>query len=283
MFIFHSMTHVTLFIAITVYFLLLFSLRVNPLITAGQLVQEIFGSRKYFFHIAAMLAILFFNKIELSIEAMMKHQADFTPSIQALEGNFSVYFQRLFEHPWLTYILTYFYVIIFPALMIGSLLIYTSIRNYKLCYSTIYALMINYMVAIPFYLFFPVTEVWAYNSEVRFLILDVFPTFEQEYRPLSGLDNCFPSLHTSISVSLALIAVRSGNLFWGRFVVISAITIIFSTFYLGIHWITDMAGGVALGSFAAHVALRISEGKPVLGGVRMTRRLEERNASESGR
>ena len=33
---------------------------------------------------------------------------------------------------------------------------------------------------------------------------------------MSGLDNCFPSLHTSMSVTLALIAVRSKSRLFGQ-------------------------------------------------------------------
>jgi membrane-associated phospholipid phosphatase len=94
---------------------------------------------------------------------------------------------------------------------------------------------------------------------------NVFPTFETDYRPLSGLDNCFPSLHTSISVSMAVIAMKSNNKFWQWFTLISAVFIIFSIFYLGVHWLTDMGGGLVLGIFASRMALRISEGRSLIG------------------
>ncbi len=280
MVLFHSMTQVTVYIAATVFVLLLLALRKNPLRVAGTFVREMITSRKYALHFAAMIAVLFFNKIELWVESKMRPHGDFTLSIYKLEGNLVAWIQHAFENDALTVVLSYFYVVLFPSLMIASIGIYTFQKNYKLYYALCYALMINYMVAIPFYLFFPVNEVWHFHPDVDFPLLQVFPTFETEYRPLSGLNNCFPSLHTSISVSLAVIAMKSRNAFWERFVLGSAAVIIFSIFYLGIHWFADMSAGVLLGLFASQAALRLSEERAPLWDVGMAGRLKQRNAGE---
>jgi membrane-associated phospholipid phosphatase len=276
---FHSMTHVTIYIVITAFLLLLFALRANPFSAAGSFVHEVLTSKKYVIHFAAMVAILFFNKIELWVEKRMTHRTDFTPTIFKLEGNFVAAIQHLFHNDALTFAAGYFYVVVFPALTIASIGIYTYRKQYKLFYAVCYALIINYMVAIPFYLFFPVNEVWSFHPDVKFLLKDVFPTFETDYRPLSGLDNCFPSLHTSISVSMAVIAMKSGNTFWRWFTALSAAFIIFSIFYLGIHWLVDMSGGFALGMFAAKMALRVGESRLPVAGYPL-QRWKERNFVE---
>ncbi|MNI20484.1 PAP2 superfamily protein [compost metagenome] len=262
---FQSMTHATVYIVITVFFFLLFSTRKNPFYAAGSFVQEIFTSRKYLFHFTALICILFFNKFELWLEKKIDYKADFTGSIFRIEHNFTANIQQMFLNDALTWVSSYFYVIVFPAVMVASLLIYTFQKDYKLFYAVCYAMMFNYIIAIPFYLFFPVNEVWAFNPDVKLLITHVFPTFDQDYRPLSGLDNCFPSLHTSISVTMAVIALRSKNLFWKYFVPCSSAFIIFTIFYLGIHWLLDMCAGVVLGVIAARLGLRISEGRLILG------------------
>jgi membrane-associated phospholipid phosphatase len=266
MFHIESMNYVTLYIAITVFFIILFALRSNPIRVAGTFVQEIFSSRKYLIHLAAMFCILFFNKIQLFIEKQVKNPDDFTPDIYRLEGDIVAWIQHTFHNDILTSLLSFFYVILFTALLVASLFIYTHAKDKTLFYALCYAMMINYIIAIPFYFFFPVNEVWFFHPKVDLLLLDVFPSFEQEYRPLSGLNNCFPSLHTSISVTLALIAIRSNNTFWRRLVPICAVIIIFSIFYLGIHWITDMLAGVTLGVIASQVGLRVSEGSRVYDG-----------------
>lgn len=146
------------------------------------------------------------------------------------------------------------------SVLAASLGVYLLDKNRVMLYATCYAIIINYAVAIPFYLYFPVNEVWSYvPAGVRFTMLDVFPKFEQEYRPLSGLNNCFPSLHTSISVTMALLAFRSGNRRWMVITSISAVVIVFGIFYLGIHWLTDMIGGTLLAVLASTVGVQLAK------------------------
>jgi membrane-associated phospholipid phosphatase len=264
----HSMTQASVMIVTVVYVLLFLALKRHPLYpfhAAGLFVQELLGNRKYATYFLGIAVILFFNKIEITLENHMNSHSDFTPFVYEWEGDFVMWVQRLFENGYLTSALVFFYVVVFPALMIASIGIYTYEREFKLYYAVCCALMLNYMIAIPFYLFFPVTEVHAFHPQVRFLMLDAFPTFEQDYRPLSDLDNCFPSLHTSISVSMAAIALRCRNRFWKIAAPLCAATIIFSIFYLGIHWLTDMIGGVVLGLIAARLGLRLGEGRALAG------------------
>ncbi|MFD0694077.1 phosphatase PAP2 family protein [Paenibacillus sp. GCM10027628] len=272
---FGSMTHATVYIVITIFVFLTLATRANPFAIAGSFVQEIFASRKYLLHFLALMTILFFNKVEMWVEKKIDFKADFTGSIYRIEGNFVASIQHFFHQDILTFVSSYFYVVVFPAIMIASIGLYTYQKNHKLFYAICYALMFNYMIAIPFYLFFPVNEVWSFHPNVKLLILDVFPTFEKDYRPLSGLDNCFPSLHTSISVSMAVIAVKSRNTFWKIFVPCSAAFIIFTIFYLGIHWLSDMCAGIVLGVVAARLALRIAEGRLVLGERALLQRLKK--------
>jgi membrane-associated phospholipid phosphatase len=262
-------------IVFTVYALLIFSFKgdpVRPFSAAAVFVRELWSSRKLLIHFSAMVSVLVFNKVEIALENGNQYGSDFTPFFYKLEGEFAVGLQRLFENDVLTFGLGYFYLVVFPALMIVSIGLYTYEKRYKLFNAVCYAMMINYMIAIPFYFFFRVNEVHAFNPNVKFLLLDMFPSFESEYRPLSDVDNCFPSLHTSLSVSMAVIAARSGNRFWKTFTRISTAVIMFSTIYLGIHWLTDMIAGLTLGYAASRLALRLSEGRQLFGGMEMERR-----------
>jgi len=269
MILFDNMTTVAVYTTITVVLLLWYGTAANPFRIGGLFLKELATSRVYLFHFLALLTILFFNKVELMIEnRMTSYHADFTPFFQSIEGNFVGNLQQFFHNDILTTVLAFIYIVVFQALLIASVGIYTfQDRTRKMYYAVCYAIMINYLVAIPFYLFFPVNEVWHHDPSVKFLMLDVFPTFENEYRALSGLDNCFPSLHTSISVTLAVLAIRSGNKRWAWFCSICAALVIFAIFYLGIHWLIDMLGGLILGLVASTVGILISRSElPFLRG-----------------
>jgi len=255
------MWSVAIYTALAAFILIGFGTGCNPFVAIAQFIKQLMSSKRYFLHVGAVIIILFFNKVELRIEEQLLTTTDFTALFHSFEGNIVHSIQQLFQHRWLTPLLAFMYVVVFQALMLASLAVYllNSQRN-RLFYATCYAIMLNYCIAIPFFLFFPVHEVWSYqDSGVRFLMLDVFPAFETEYRLLSGLDNCFPSLHTSMSVTLAILACYSSNRRWAYIVCGCSTVILFSIFYLGIHWISDMIGGILLGLLASVTALRLSE------------------------
>lgn len=205
-----------------------------------------------------LFLILYFNKLELKF-GEGRVSEDYTHIIYSFEGNLVYYIQQGFLNDSLTYILTFFYVIIFPALMIASVFLYLNIEDYKSFYNFVYALMLNYGLAIPFFLFLPIYEVWSYDANIQFLIPQVYPAFETEYRQLSGINNNFPSLHTAISLSMAIVAYNSKSLKFSNLVIFSVGFIIFSTLYLGIHWLSDLAAGGLLAIIATQTSFRLSE------------------------
>ncbi len=52
-----------------------------------------------------------------------------------------------------------------------------------------------------------------------------------------------------------LLAVRSGNRRWRMITTTSAVIVLFSIFYLGIHWVTDMIAGSLLGITATTLGI----------------------------
>ncbi|CDN42434.1 MULTISPECIES: phosphatase PAP2 family protein [Paenibacillus] len=255
-----SMNQITLYTVLTSAVLISFGTGRNPLRAAGVFARNLAVNPRYLLLFGSLLAILFMNKLELIIESKMKHQTDFTPFVQRLEGGFVEGFQQLFHAAWLTPVLAFFYVVVFQSLLVASLAVYMyRDKTGRQFSATCYAIMLNYLIAIPFYLFMPVKEVWAYNPNVHFYMLEAFPAFETVYRGLSGLDNCFPSLHTSISVTLALLGARSGIKRWAWLTGVTAAIIIFTIFYMGIHWLTDMLGGLCLATFAVYMGYKLAD------------------------
>lgn len=121
------------------------------------------------------------------------------------------------------------------------------------------AVAIDYFVSLPFFLFFPVPERWSFPDTEAMLLSDkLSDKFIELIRPISGLDNSFPSFH----VSLTTLVITACFLFKvpGRTALAAlGATVVLATFMLGIHWIPDMLAGFPLGIASMLLAWRIVE------------------------
>ncbi|WP_123041264.1 phosphatase PAP2 family protein [Cohnella candidum] len=262
---FTSQSSVQAFTAAAIAILLWFGTGRQPLDAIYRFLRSLATSPKFLIFFAATLAILVVNTFEVKLEAAYGVTYDLTPYVTGWEGNWHAWLQSHFRSGLLTAVCAFFYVVMFQSVMLSSLGIYSSSQSKRYVYAFCVALLLNYAVALPMYWFVPVNEVWYANSHVHFLMLDAFPSFERDYRGLSGVNNCFPSLHTSISVTMALLASRSGNRRWAVLAWINAACIVFAIFYLGIHWFTDMVGGLLLAWFSVSIGMKIgarAEGMP---------------------
>ncbi len=121
-----------------------------------------------------------------------------------------------------------------------------------------FALTADYAISLPFFLFFPVPERWAWPESGAILLSDLWaPELIELFRPISGLDNCFPSFHVSLTVVMVALSFLYRLRFrWSALWV--GLLIVLSTYVLGIHWLTDIAAGIATG-VAAVAAARLVE------------------------
>ena len=120
------------------------------------------------------------------------------------------------------------------------------------------AVAIDYAVSLPFFLFFPVPERWAvFESEAMLLSDKWSDRLIEAIRPISGLDNSFPSNH----VSLVVLALTASLLFavpLRRCTIPLGATVVLSTFVLGVHWLPDMLAGLGLGIASMLLAWRMT-------------------------
>ncbi len=120
------------------------------------------------------------------------------------------------------------------------------------------AFAVNYVLALPFYLFAPVREVsWSGITKTRSLLEEHWPGITEPLRAESALDNCFPSLHVSIAVTALWFMVRYGN---RRAAIVGwplTLAVILSVLVLAIHWGVDTAAGIPFGILCAWIAERL--------------------------
>ena len=78
----------------------------------------------------------------------------------------------------------------------------------------------------------------------------------------------FPSLHTSMSVTAALLAwtTREQYPLWPPVAAVLAVSVCLSTMYLGIHWATDVVFGIALGWVSVRIGRHMEETPPDVRG-----------------
>jgi serine/threonine protein kinase/membrane-associated phospholipid phosphatase len=121
------------------------------------------------------------------------------------------------------------------------------------------AIALDYAVSLPFFLFFPVPERWAYPESGAILLSDLWtPELIEIFRPISGLDNCFPSFHVSLTVVMVGLCFHYRLRFrWSALWL--GLLIVLSTSVLGIHWVTDIAAGLATGCLAVAGALLLDQ------------------------
>lgn len=224
----------------------------HPLQQLWRAGSALAGDRRFLWGLAGIGLVLAANAVQTRWETLRPGliRWDFTGEVARTGGGFLLLLQRLEWAP-ATQVLTFAYVVLFPLLGLTSLVVYAARRDRGALERLFIGFFTNYLVALPFYVIFPVREAWAASAGVRFLIPTVYPAFEAAYRPFSGLDNCFPSLHTSLALTFALVAWRSGYRRLGTLLSGAAGLVMLSTLYLGVHWPLDLMAGAVLAAVAA--------------------------------
>ncbi len=114
--------------------------------------------------------------------------------------------------------------------------------------------VIQFPLIIPFYSAFRVDEVWSVLGDPDRCARG----WSDEVRLDLGA-NCFPSMHTSVAFAIMLLARREKSRLFRTMMYFYGTSIIFSTMFLEIHWLIDVAGGLLLGAVAVKLADPITD------------------------
>ncbi len=171
-----------------------------------------------------------------------------------MERDFVKHFQR-WTWPPLTWYLAWAYIIVFPAQVPWAMAVFDYLGKVRRNISLLIGYLMNYLLVLPFYIFFPVRECHVFSTGggepfVRLRLDDLSPEIMTVLRPMSGIDNCFPSFHTSLAVTVMLFALRSGHRAFGAVMTVMTVSVIVATMYLGVHWVTDVGAGIVVGVLA---------------------------------
>lgn len=220
----------------------------SPPAIAWRGVARIVREREYRTPFVIVLCCLALDMLQCTFDDRMTAWLgyDATALIHALEGDAASVFQKLAWLPAI-WVLAFFYVVMFPVVTAAPLLFLAATRRLAAYRALLAGVVVNYAACLPFYFFFPVKEMWAGNPGKVDLLLDrLSPAIMEAYRATSALDNCFPSFHTSLAVTSAIIAWRSCPRPFAWAIATCSTLIVVSTLYLGIHWATDVVAGTLL-------------------------------------
>ena len=155
-----------------------------------------------------------------------------------LEGNIIGQLPHLW-HPLLVTFFVMIYIIIYPFTLWFSPFYFLIAGKVSAMKSLAYGLFIMYICTLPFYLFFPVTNVYTFMESPSALSM-ALPGIEKFFYTTTTSNNCFPSLHVAMTILIAYTAWKTQNQRYFVFTSVIAIMVIISVMYLAIHWITDV-------------------------------------------
>jgi membrane-associated phospholipid phosphatase len=168
--------------------------------------------------------------------------------IASVEGTFVATVQS-YAHPALTTYFSYVYVYGYVFLVAFPVVAYFVLPDTRPFREVTIAYSLNYAIGVVCYLLFI-----AYGPRnvmpdmVDQLLYTAWPESQLLTSEVNANVNVFPSLHTSLSVTVAALAYRTRDRCpgWLPVAAVLAVSVAVSTIYLGIHWGIDVLAGLVL-------------------------------------
>ena len=149
--------------------------------------------------------------------------------------------------PFLHYFFCFAYFIAFPALPLTTFLVLDFSNHDTDLVRFLLAMDLCLAASLVFFCLFKVEEVWMAFPDRQFFIRGEFCQRLLNMRSLNYSGNCFPSLHTAISVITCFFALRPGFRRLQCVVLPLAACVVLSTLFLSVHWLLDVFAGIVLG------------------------------------
>ncbi len=209
--------------------------------------------------LAAVLAV---NKLvrAVGVELSWIIGLNITGYIYAVEGTFVAALQSM-ATPALTTYFGFVYVFGYVFLLTFPVLAYLLHDDPRPLHVLLLAYVLNYGLGLLCYVVFVAYGPRNFMPElVESLLFTHWPQSQLLTAQVNANTNVFPSLHTSLSVTVGLLAYHFRTVYprWLPVAAVLAASITVSTMYLGIHWLTDVLAGVVLAVASVAVATLVA-------------------------
>ena len=218
--------------------------------------------RRYWAHMIVVFSVYLWKDLldQLDRILMANTQLDMTPYVYAIEGDIVLWIQESLSNPLLSIGLTHFYVMGFMAITFSSFVYPIFFDDRYMADRVSLSMFWVYILAIPFYLFFNVRVTGNYIPEMETIAYDLTPQIQNWFIQIDPFTNGMPSLHIGLPFAIWLTMERwDSDERWLRyrrllllFITITAFTIL----YLGIHWVSDIIGGIIVAVIAVEITSR---------------------------
>lgn len=181
-----------------------------------------------------------------------------TGQIYAIEGAFVAVLQSLAVPPVTTYF-SFAYLHGYIFLLVFPLIAYFALEDIEPLQETILAYTFNYGIGLLCYVVFIAYGPRNLMPElVESLLYTHWPEAKFLTTRVNVNSNVFPSLHASLSLTVAAIAYRTREVYprWLYLSWLLAASVVIATMYLGIHWALDVVAGGVLAAMSVYGATR---------------------------
>ncbi|QRV17106.1 inositol phosphorylceramide synthase [Haloterrigena salifodinae] len=196
---------------------------------------------------------------EQSVKLSKAIDWDITAEIYAVEGEFVAHLQDIVPQQATLEFFSVMYMFGFPFLLVTAPILYFALSSQRHLKELLIAYVFNYVIGAICYTLFIAYGPRNHLSTVNGLMYSFYPQTQDMTAAVSANTDVFPSLHTSLAVVVLLFAWRSRREYprWLPIASFVAASVVFSTMYLGIHWLLDVVAGIVLGVGSVYAAERI--------------------------
>ncbi|MFC4249364.1 phosphatase PAP2 family protein [Natribaculum luteum] len=183
-----------------------------------------------------------------------------TSTFYEIEGQTVLLFQE-YATPELTayfsyvYVYGYVFVLIFPVVAYFALSDTRPLRELLTAYTLNYTLgLLCYVLIIAYG-----PRNWIPDLVETTMLYNQYPQYQELTGEVNHNTNVFPSLHTSLSATVAMFAYRTRDAYpkWVPAATLLAASVAVSTMYLAIHWAIDVTAGLCLGAISVVLSRRL--------------------------
>ena len=218
--------------------------------------------RRYWAHMIVVFSVYLWKDLLDGMDRvlMASTKLDMTPYVYAIEGDIVLWVQQELRNAALDQMLTHFYVMGFMTATFASFLYPIYFDDRHMADRVSLSMFWVYIIAIPFFLFFNVGVTGGHIPAMQTIAYDLTPEIHNWFTRIDPFSNGMPSLHIGLPFAIWLTMQRwdeDGR--WENyrnFLIVFMLVTAFSIIYLGIHWIVDIIGGMAVAILAVELTAK---------------------------